>query len=99
MMRTIVNYPVLRQNKRVLLNEFVKKLPSLESFLYILSIYPFLLPVLMYNVVSFYRGAFLTYSIIHHYFALVQGSSYKVSPSILYPLWKNKLVYNFIASK
>ena len=59
---------------------------SLESFLYILSIYPFLLPVLMYNVVSFDSGAFRMYSIIHIYYALVQGSSHYVSsPSILYP--------------
>ena len=71
MERTLsVNYPLLRQNKRVLLYTLVK------NVLYILSIYPFLLPVLMYNVVSFDRGAFRTYSIRHPYFALVQGSSY-----------------------
>ena len=40
----------------------------------------------MYNVVSFDRGVFRTYSIIHANFALVQGiSHYESSPSILYP--------------
>ena len=62
MERTLsVNNPVLRQNKCVLLKiiENVRKKPqSLDSFLYFLSIYPFLLPVLMYNVVSFDRGVF-----------------------------------------
>ena len=52
-----VNYPVLRQNKGVLLNT-LKNPPSLDSFLYILSIYPILLPVLMYKLVSFDRGVF-----------------------------------------
>ena len=62
MERTLsMNNPVLRQNKGVLLNTFVKKLLSLDSFLYILSIYPFLLAVLMYNVVSFDRCVFRTY--------------------------------------
>ena len=71
-----VNYPVLRQNKGVLFEYVSKKPQLLDSFLYILSIYPFLLPVLMYNVVSFDCGAFRTYSIMHPYFALVQGSSH-----------------------
>ena len=44
--------------ERTLLNMFVKKLQSLDSFLYIISIYPFLIPVLMSNVVSFDRGVF-----------------------------------------
>ena len=58
MERTLsVNFPVLRQNKGVILNMVVKP-QSLDSFLYIPSIYPFLLPVLMYNVVSFDRGVF-----------------------------------------
>ena len=70
-----VNYPVLRQNKGVLLKTFVKNHSHYIPFLYILSIYPFLLPILMYNVVSIDRGVFRTYSIIHPYFALVQGSS------------------------
>ena len=42
-----------------------KKPQSLDSFLYIPSIYPFLLPVLIYNVVSFNRGVLRTYSMIH----------------------------------
>ena len=46
-----------------------KKPQSLDSFMYILSIYPFLLPVLIYNVVSFDHGAFHMHSIIHLYFA------------------------------
>ena len=46
---------------------------SINSVLYILSIYPFLLPVLMYNAVPFDRCVFRTYSIIHATFALVQG--------------------------
>ena len=81
-----VNYPVLRQGCII---EYVpKKTQSLDSFLYILSIYSFLLHVLRYNVVSFECGVFQTYSIIHPYFALVQGSSHQVpSPSILYPPW------------
>ena len=59
MERTLsVNYPLQRQNKRVLLNTFVKKPQSLDSFLYILSIYPFLLSVLVYNVVSSDSGVF-----------------------------------------
>ena len=49
-----------------------KKLQSLDSFQYILSIYlSILLPVLMYNVVSFDHGVFRMYLIIHPYFALV----------------------------
>ena len=76
MERTLsVKYAVLRQNKRVLLNMFVKN-QSLDSFLYILSSYPFLLPVLMYNVLSFDRGVIRTYSTFHAYFALVQGCSH-----------------------
>ena len=40
MERTLsVNYPVQRQNKGVLLNTFIKKPQSLDSFLYILCIY------------------------------------------------------------
>ena len=46
------------------------------KFLCIPSIYPVLLPVLMYNVVSVDCGVFRTYSIVHPYFALVQGSSH-----------------------
>ena len=47
MERTLsVNYPELRQNKRVLLNTFVKN--TVIRFLSVHSIYPFLLPVLMY---------------------------------------------------
>ena len=51
---------------------------SLDSFPYILSIYPFLFPLLMYNVsyVSYNRMYERTYSIIHPYFALVQGISH-----------------------
>ena len=72
MERTLsANYSVQRQNKGVLLKTTV-----IRFLLYILSICPFLLPVLMYNVVSFVPGVFGMYSIIHSYFALVQGSSH-----------------------
>ena len=58
MERTLsANYPVQRQNKGVLFNTLVKN--------------PFLLPILMYNVVSFDGGVFRTYTLIHPYFALV----------------------------
>ena len=66
------NYPVLRQNKGVLLNKFVKKPQSLDSFFY-----PFLLPILMYNVVSFDCGVLRTYSVIRPYFALVEEEGRK----------------------
>ena len=70
-------HPLLRQNKGVLLNMLKKNTHSLDSFLYILSTYPFLLPILMYNFVYFDHGVFRTYSIIHPYFAyFVQGSSH-----------------------
>ena len=59
------NYPVISLNKGVLLNMFVTKTQSLDSFLYILSKYPFLLPILMYNVISFDHGVLRMYSIIH----------------------------------
>ena len=59
MERTLsMNYPVLRQNKRVLLYTFVKNhslyyffvyIPSYYFFVYIPSIYPFLPLVLMYS--------------------------------------------------
>ena len=86
-MTLCVNYPVLRQNKGELLNTFVKtaviRILSVHSINLSLAI---LLAVLMYNVVSFDRGVFRTYSIIHAYFALVKGSSHQESsPSILYP--------------
>ena len=50
MERTLsMNYPVLRQNKRVLLYTFVKNHSLYYFFLYIPSIYPFLPLVLMYS--------------------------------------------------
>ena len=42
-----------------------KKTLSLDSFLDILCINPLLLPILMYNVVSFDRGVLGTYSMLH----------------------------------
>ena len=49
MERTLsMNYPVVRQNKRVLLNTFVKNHSLYYFFVYIPSIYPFLPLVLMY---------------------------------------------------
>ena len=59
------NYPVLRLFKVVSLNTFVKNQNHKIPFPYILSIYPFLPLVLMYNVVSFDRGFFRPYAIIH----------------------------------
>ena len=67
-----MNYPVLRQNKGVLF-EYVRKKNTVIRFLSVHSIYPFLLPVLMF---IFDRGAFRTYSIKHRYFALVRRSSH-----------------------
>ena len=50
MERTLsMNYPVLRQNKRVLLYTFVKNHSLYYFFVYIPSIYPFLPLVLMYS--------------------------------------------------
>ena len=77
MERTLsMNYPVLRQNKRVLLYTFVKNHSLYYFFVYIPSIYPFLPPVLMYSDEIYDSGFLRTYSIIHAYFALVQGSSH-----------------------
>ena len=79
MERTLsVSYPVLRQKKGVLLNTFVKKHSHYIlfcTFHQYLSLLASRIDV-TYNVVSFDRGAFRTYSIIHPYFALVQGSSH-----------------------
>ena len=44
-----MNYPVLRQNKRVLLYTFVKNHSLYYFFVYVPSIYPFLPLVLMYS--------------------------------------------------
>ena len=50
MERTLsMNYPVLRQNKRVLLYTFIKNHSLYYFFVYISSIYPFLPLVLMYS--------------------------------------------------
>ena len=50
MERTLsVNYPVLRQNKRVLLYTFLKNHSLYYVCVYIPSIYPFLPLVLMYS--------------------------------------------------
>ena len=50
MERTLsMNYPVLRQNKRVLLYTFVKNHSLYYFLVYIPSIYPFLPLVLMYS--------------------------------------------------
>ena len=61
MERTVsMNYPVVRQNKPVLLNTFVQNIIIRLLSLYILYINPFLLPVSMFNVVSFDRGVLIT---------------------------------------
>ena len=88
MERTLsVNYPVLRQNKGVSLNTFVKN--TVIIFLSVHYIYQSLLASridVQCCIFNLERGVFRTYFIIHPYFALVQGSSHLVSsPSILYP--------------
>ena len=81
-----MNYPVLRQNKRVLLNTFVKN-HCLKSH-HCTLIQEARRDRQMECTQRSNRdcGFLRTYTIIHAYFALVQGSSYYVSsPSFFYP--------------
>ena len=76
MERTLsVNYPVIRQNKRALLNTFEKP-QSKDTTLYINTGSKKGLIDRMYRKESNDCGFLRTYSIIRAYFALVQGSSH-----------------------